>query len=527
MTEPFVSYAQHGEDVVLWRALGGHEPRFYVDVGAYDPSQDSVTRALYERGWRGINIEPLPERMAAFERDRPDDVNLSLAIGATDGRATLHVPDIPGWATLDDAIASDLRARSVAVDDVEVDVRTLDGVLREQGVTRVDVLKIDVEGNEPDVIRGLDLGRVRPTVIVVEGVAPEAGRRAGDEAVGLLRAAGYTHCMFDGLNHYLTSDPALVEALSVPANPFDGYVRAAGTPGPATDASGDTPAEDERDAGEPRRPDPPSARGLEDLRAAYPAVRQVPVDERRRRRRAAVTQLLRRPPDPAGLAVTRRRPADDLAARLADVVAERDPELLIAGIYRVVLRREAEPDGIRSWQDVLASGVAPIEIARIMAESPEAVLLGEANHAALLTAVDVAAALASLRELARPPVGASSAELATASARAVLVHAVYDVCLGRAPTAAELVAETARLAGGYGRDRFIALFARHPESWRRNLRATPDGLAGRVVRRLGRRRATGVVQARVRTAELRRAATLGLIAAEALRAGSDAEAGAA
>jgi FkbM family methyltransferase len=522
VTEPFVSYAQHGEDVVLWRALGGDAPRFYIDVGAYDPSQDSVTRALYERGWRGINIEPLPERIAAFERDRPEDVNLCLAIGATDGRATLHVPDVPGWATLDEGIASDLRARSVAVEDIEVDVRTLDGVLRAQGVTTVDVLKIDVEGNEPDVIRGVDLTRVRPTVIVVEGVAPEVGRRAGDEAVALLRAAGYTHCMFDGLNHYLTCDPALVDALSVPANPFDAYVRAAVAPEPAADAVEQATAADERDAGEPPPPDP-----LEALRAAYPAVRHVPADERRARRRAAVTQLLRRPPDPAGLADTRRRPTDDLAARLADAVAERDPELLIAGIYRVVLRREAEPDGIRSWQGVLASGVAPIEIARIMAESPEALLLGEANHAALLTAVDVAAALASLRELARPAVGTAAGELATASARAVLVHAVYDVCLGRAPTAAELIAETARLAGGYGRDRFIALFARHPESWRRNLRSTPDGFTGRVVRRLGRRRATGIVRARVRTAELRRTAALGLIAAEALRAGSDAEAGAA
>ena len=34
---PFVSYAQHGEDVVLWRALSETRNGFYVDVGAFDP----------------------------------------------------------------------------------------------------------------------------------------------------------------------------------------------------------------------------------------------------------------------------------------------------------------------------------------------------------------------------------------------------------------------------------------------------------------------------------------------------------
>ena len=52
------------------------------------------------------------------------------------------------------------------------------------------------------------------------------GRAAGDEAVRLLLDAGYRHCMFDGLNHYLTVDDDLVDALSVPANPLDNYVPA-------------------------------------------------------------------------------------------------------------------------------------------------------------------------------------------------------------------------------------------------------------------------------------------------------------
>lgn len=219
----FVSYAQHGEDVILWRALGDRVHVSYVDVGAYDPTEESVTRALYERGWRGVNLEPEPGRIAAFERDRPEDVNLAVAAGDLDGSTTLLVYGTPGWSTIrppDGGLPGGAESH-----EVEVPLRSLGTLLPELGLTHVDVLKIDVEGAEPAVVRGLLRGAVRPTVCVVEGVAPGHGRAAGEEAVDLLTAAGYQHCMFDGLNHYLTTDPALVPALSVPASPVDDYIR--------------------------------------------------------------------------------------------------------------------------------------------------------------------------------------------------------------------------------------------------------------------------------------------------------------
>jgi hypothetical protein len=55
----FVSYAQNFEDVMLWRALRSLESGFYIDVGANDPTIDSVTKAFYASRWHGINIEPM------------------------------------------------------------------------------------------------------------------------------------------------------------------------------------------------------------------------------------------------------------------------------------------------------------------------------------------------------------------------------------------------------------------------------------------------------------------------------------
>ena len=57
---PFISYAQNFEDVMLWRTLRLFGPGFYIDIGANHPTRDSVTRSLYERGWRGIALRRAP-----------------------------------------------------------------------------------------------------------------------------------------------------------------------------------------------------------------------------------------------------------------------------------------------------------------------------------------------------------------------------------------------------------------------------------------------------------------------------------
>lgn len=67
----FISYAQNLEDVILFRALKGVEQGFYIDAGAQDPEIDSVTKAFYERGWRGINIEPVERWFQDLVADRP------------------------------------------------------------------------------------------------------------------------------------------------------------------------------------------------------------------------------------------------------------------------------------------------------------------------------------------------------------------------------------------------------------------------------------------------------------------------
>jgi hypothetical protein len=254
--------------------------------------------------------------------------------------------------------------------------------------------------------------------------------------------------------------------------------------------------------------------------AAYPVSRGAATTTAPRRQ-AALRELIEHPPRPEMIATSRRRPPADLAARVAAAVAEPDRQLVIAGLYRAILRRDVDDAGLASWLEVMRTGVGPVEVAHLLAASPEAGALGEEHHRAATTAIETVAARTALLELARSVPGEDGVG-ASQAARAVLVYAVFDVCLGRPPTADELAGETARLARGFRRNRLIALYARHPDAWARNVGASRPGLIGRVQRRLGRRRVTSVVRRRVAAGELRRVATIGTVAADIGRsAGAD------
>lgn len=223
----FISYAQNLEDVLLWRALGHIKNGFYIDVGANDPVDHSVTKAFYDAGWSGINIEPLPAFHQQFEQQRPRDINLAIAAGASDGSLTLFdVPSVNGWASPDRAVADAHRADGFEVAELTVPVRTLAGVCANYVKGDIHFLKVDVEGFEGEVLRGMDFERWRPWVLVIEATMPNSRITNHETWEALVTSRRYRYAYFDGLNRYYVAEEhaELAQALSVPPNVFDDYI---------------------------------------------------------------------------------------------------------------------------------------------------------------------------------------------------------------------------------------------------------------------------------------------------------------
>ena len=223
----FISYAQNNEDVLLWRALGQVQNGFYIDVGANDPVEHSVTKAFYDAGWHGINIEPLPVHVAAFDAQRPRDLNLAIAAGSTDGELTLYdVPAVRGWASPEAAVAELHRAEGHEVAELRVPVRTLASVCAEHVEGEIHFLKIDVEGFEGEVLRGMDFARWRPWVLAIEATLPNSRTTNHATWEHLVTGQGYRYAWFDGLNRYYVADEhaGLLAHFGVQPNVFDDYI---------------------------------------------------------------------------------------------------------------------------------------------------------------------------------------------------------------------------------------------------------------------------------------------------------------
>jgi hypothetical protein len=73
---------------------------------------------------------------------------------------------------LDKSIADDWKQVYAATNkkEIKIKIRKLDTILKELNITQIDILTIDVEGNEMKVLNGINFNTHRPTVIVLENI---------------------------------------------------------------------------------------------------------------------------------------------------------------------------------------------------------------------------------------------------------------------------------------------------------------------------------------------------------------------
>lgn len=126
------------------------------DIGANVGTRTSVFRAL---GATVVAVEPQPQLAEYLRRRYPTHVVvIEAGAGSAEGKRTLHMATSHTVATMSDrfvAISSDGRFGSDVqwTDDIDVPVTTLDALIGRHG--RPSFIKIDVEGSEVDVLRGL------------------------------------------------------------------------------------------------------------------------------------------------------------------------------------------------------------------------------------------------------------------------------------------------------------------------------------------------------------------------------------
>ena len=197
-----ISYAQNREDIILSGFFDKEEKGFYVDVGANEPTHESVTKYFYDKGWSGINIEPIPTLYEKLAKSRKRDTNLQLGVGTQEHVATLYYyPHGNGLSTLSKEMANEYQDQpsefTKEAQKIDIKVVPLKKILKKYALDKtVSFLKVDVEGLEYDVLSSNDWKKFRPEVICIEANHVDKDWRP------LLRENQYSLIFFDGLNEY-------------------------------------------------------------------------------------------------------------------------------------------------------------------------------------------------------------------------------------------------------------------------------------------------------------------------------------
>ncbi len=171
--KPLRSNGGWGEDILLHRLFTKRGAAWgtFVDAGCNHPIIGNVTYALYQAGWRGLNIDITQGNIDLCNMFRPQDKNLRCGVSARAGELTAYIFDPgSGLNTLNKDHALEWSGRiGKPFREEKVPVRTLDDVIGAELPDRsIDLITIDVERHDLEALRGLDLDKHRPKVVMVE-----------------------------------------------------------------------------------------------------------------------------------------------------------------------------------------------------------------------------------------------------------------------------------------------------------------------------------------------------------------------
>jgi hypothetical protein len=163
------SYSMDKEDLVIDTYFKNKNKGFYVDVGCYHPLQRNNTMLLYQKGWRGINIDISDFSIKLFNFLRPDDFNLNVAVSKKEGEIDMFFQKkLSQLSTIKENSAKNAFQGNIL--NKKILSRKLTSILDESKYKdqKIDFLNVDAEGSDFEVLQSLDLNKYSPELICIE-----------------------------------------------------------------------------------------------------------------------------------------------------------------------------------------------------------------------------------------------------------------------------------------------------------------------------------------------------------------------
>ena len=180
-------YSQHNQDYIIYNTFFKNKhDGFFCDIGGNHPLKINNTRYFEEIGWSGIAFEPIPYMAELWKKYRKAKL-FPLAISDSIGEVDFTV--INGnneWEDMlsyvDSTVKVDYKYQKKSI---TVNTDLLKNILSSENISVIDYLSFDVEGNELNVLNGIDFDKVYIKVISLENCYAGVGdkRHHGDDSL--------------------------------------------------------------------------------------------------------------------------------------------------------------------------------------------------------------------------------------------------------------------------------------------------------------------------------------------------------
>ena len=170
-----ISYSQSGEDLILLKYLNYKkiEKGRYLDIGAFHPRWASNTHLLHKRGFEGICVDLDERRLKWFRFARGKKVKTICGAVSNTHNEFIKVYKFKRKSPFSLVDTTSLKhaeyfskKSNLGFDEINVKNFHINDIFNKAG--KVNVLNIDIEGQDFEVIKSANLKIIDPDVILIE-----------------------------------------------------------------------------------------------------------------------------------------------------------------------------------------------------------------------------------------------------------------------------------------------------------------------------------------------------------------------
>ena len=166
------SYSQLNQDIEVLQYYNDKNNGYFVEIGASDGIELSNTYLLEtEYNWKGICVEPIPERYELLCKNRPNSLCSNKAV-YNDSNLILSF-DISNDCDLLSGLSNHIDYHKVIVDNnkrqINVETISLNDLLEESNSPLfIDYLSLDTEGSELEILKSINFSKYKFGLIDIE-----------------------------------------------------------------------------------------------------------------------------------------------------------------------------------------------------------------------------------------------------------------------------------------------------------------------------------------------------------------------